>query len=122
MWLSASVLKVKEGILTQSLQDLKKKTSLHAALMKVERRVDTRVVEVVLHQPVMSGCTVSIDVSLMLCSSPGPRGRPGFISASIIVFCSKSNTSHSVISMSDLNEDNTIAVYWNETSEISMRW
>jgi hypothetical protein len=62
-------------VLTQPLQDLEKESPpLIVPSMKVEQRVDTRVVEVVLHQIVLNGFTISIDVAPMLHPSP-PRGR-----------------------------------------------
>jgi hypothetical protein len=43
------------------------------SLMKVERMVDTRVVEVVLHQPVIDDITILVDITLMLCHLSPPH-------------------------------------------------
>lgn len=51
------------GIATQPLQGLKKETPTHAV---PSMKVDARVVEVVLHQPVVGDFTTPVDVALML--------------------------------------------------------
>jgi hypothetical protein len=54
------------GKLIQRFQDLKKETPLHVVpLMKVERRIAIYVIEVVLHQPIMDGFMIPVDVHLM---------------------------------------------------------
>ena len=45
--------------------------------MKVERRVDTPVFEVVLHQLAVGDSTISVNVDPMLRPSSPPYGRPG---------------------------------------------
>jgi hypothetical protein len=58
------------GMLTQPLHGLKKETHpLMVSSMKVERRIDMWVI-VVLHQPIMGDFTISVDVALILPSSP----------------------------------------------------
>lgn len=52
--------------LIQPFQDLKKETPLHVvSSMKVEQRIAIYVIEVVLHQPVMDGFMILVDVHLM---------------------------------------------------------
>jgi hypothetical protein len=52
------------GVLTLALQRCEGICfSNVASLMKVERWIDTHVVKVVLHQPIVGGYTVTIDVS-----------------------------------------------------------
>jgi hypothetical protein len=64
-------------MLTQPLQYLKKETPSHAVPpTKVNERVNIWVVEVVLHQPVMGGFTILVDVDPMMYPSPPPQGKP----------------------------------------------
>jgi hypothetical protein len=54
-------------ILIKLVQDLNKDTFLHVVLLIiVERRIDTQVVEIVLHQPIVGGFMILVDVAPML--------------------------------------------------------
>jgi hypothetical protein len=58
-------------MLTQPLQDLKKETPLRMVpSTKVELRVNTHVIEVVLYLSVVGGFTISIDIAPLLRPSP----------------------------------------------------
>jgi hypothetical protein len=64
-------------MLIQPIQDLKKENPPQAVpSMKVDQRVDTRVIEVVLHQSIVGGFTISVDVAPLLYPSSPPCGRP----------------------------------------------
>lgn len=77
LWLNASFFKSEVGgVLTQPLQGLKEDTPLRVVpSTKVERQVDTWVVEAVLHQPVMDDFKVLIDIALMLRHAPHHHRR-----------------------------------------------